>query len=259
MKNSEIKLAAVFLVVLSLIWGYNWVVMKQVLRYADPFDFAALRTLFGALALLVGGGAGKTAVLTYTMPFWLLPMAWVALGERVRGLQWVAIGIALIGLLFILEPWHAHGDLFSTALALLAGAAWAASAVIVKRLRARTAVDLMSLTAWQMLCGALALCALALWLPSEPPRLTPYFIGALIYNALPATGLAWLMWVFILDRMPAGLAGLSALAIPAVSVLSSWVELGERPSAAESLGMLCIAVALGLVRVVALRGRPLTR
>ncbi len=295
MNKKRIPLAALGLfVLLSLIWGYNWVVMKKVMAYADPFDFSALRTLFGALALfavlawrrkplkpvalgqtlllgllqttaftaliqwaLVSGGAGKTAVLVYAMPFWLLPMAWVFLGERVRGLQWLAVALALVGLLFILDPWKAQGDLFSTALALLASVSWAASAVLVKRIRARFDVDLLSLTAWQMLLGAVVLCGVAWLLPSEPPQLTTYFVVALVYNALFATGLAWLIWLVILDRLPAGLAGLSSLAVPAVGVLSGWLELGERPSAPESAGMLCIAVALLLISAIALRGREL--
>ena len=37
--------AVLALIVLSLIWGYNWVVMKEALWYAGPFEFAALRTL----------------------------------------------------------------------------------------------------------------------------------------------------------------------------------------------------------------------
>ena len=39
------------LALLSLIWGYNWVVMKEVLHYTDPFDFTAVRTLLGAASL----------------------------------------------------------------------------------------------------------------------------------------------------------------------------------------------------------------
>jgi len=120
------RLALFALALLALIWGYNWVVMKQVIQYVDPFDFSAIRTLLGAASLflvllvlrrplavaaarqvallgvlqtaaftaliqwaLVAGGAGKTAVLVYTMPFWMIPMAWWWLGERVRGLQWL--------------------------------------------------------------------------------------------------------------------------------------------------------------------------
>ena len=149
-------LAILALVVLSLIWGYNWVVMKQVIQYVDPFDFSAIRTLLGAMVLflvliltrrsmkivalrqvvvlgllqtgaftvliqwaLVAGGAGKTAVLVYTMPFWTIPIAWWVLGERIRGLQWLTIGIAACGLVLILEPWSMRGSPLSNVLALL--------------------------------------------------------------------------------------------------------------------------------------------
>lgn len=291
-RDRRLLFAAAVLLLLSVIWGYNWVVMKKVMRDVDPFDFSALRTFLGALSLfvvlalrrrplrpvalggtlwlgllqtaaftgliqwaLVSGGAGKTAVLVYTMPFWLLMLARTFLGERMRGSQWVAVGLAFVGLVLIVEPWTLRGDLQSTLLAVLAGLVWAASAVWAKRLRGNVQVDLLSLTAWQMLLGSLVLCVIAWLLPSEPPRITPYFIGALVYNALFATGLAWLMWLFILDRLPAGLAGLSSLVIPAVGVLSGWIELGERPSTMESWGMVCIAAALVAISAVAMRGR----
>lgn len=129
--SGKSRLAFVALTLLALIWGYNWVVMKQVIQYVDPFDFSAIRTVLGAATLflvllilrrpmkitalrqvallgvlqtaaftaliqwaLVAGGAGKTAVLVYTMPFWVLPMAWWLLGERIKGSQWFEIGRA---------------------------------------------------------------------------------------------------------------------------------------------------------------------
>ncbi|ENO85352.1 DMT family transporter [Thauera linaloolentis] len=278
------RLAILALVVLSGIWGYNWVVMKQVIQYIGPFDFSAIRTLLGAATLflvlvvlrrpmkvgalpqvmllgllqtgaftaliqwaLVAGGAGKTAVLVYTMPFWTIPIAWWALGERVRGIQWLAIAIAACGLVLILEPWNMGGSAFSNALALLGGLTWGASAVLAKRMRRDHDFDLLALTAWQMLFGALALCLVASLLPSRPVDPTPYFFGALAFNAVLATGLAWLLWLYILQHLSAGMAGLSALGIPMIGVLAGWIELGERPSAAEFAGMLLIGGALALV------------
>ena len=47
------RLALSALALLSLIWGYNWVVMKQVIQYVDPFDFSAIRTVLGAATLFV--------------------------------------------------------------------------------------------------------------------------------------------------------------------------------------------------------------
>jgi drug/metabolite transporter (DMT)-like permease len=276
-------LAILALILLSLIWGYNWVVMKQVIQYVDPFDFSAIRTLLGAATLflvlalmrrpmkvvalrqvallgllqtgaftaliqwaLVSGGAGKTAVLVYTMPFWTIPMAWWVLGERVRGLQWLSIAIAAGGLVLILEPWNMQGSAFSNALAVLAGLTWAASAVLAKRMRRDHEFDVLALTAWQMLFGALAVSAFAVLHPSRAIDPTPYFYGALAFNAVLATGLAWVLWLYILQHVSAGMAGLSALGIPLISVLSGWIELGERPSSAEFAGMLLIGGALGL-------------
>ena len=51
--DTAIRRAFAALAVLSLIWGYNWVVMKQVMQYVDPFDFTAIRTLLGAATLFV--------------------------------------------------------------------------------------------------------------------------------------------------------------------------------------------------------------
>ena len=120
--------AYVALAVLTLIWGSNWVVMKLALDHAHPVVFNVERTwiavivLFGALVAqgkslrpvgiwaiivtgflqttvnfgsttmaLAGGGAGRTSVLVFTMPFWTLLIAWPVLHERVRGVQWLAI------------------------------------------------------------------------------------------------------------------------------------------------------------------------
>ncbi len=278
------RLALFALGLLSLIWGYNWVVMKQVIQYVDPFDFSAIRAALGAATLflvlvllrrpmrvgavrqvvllgllqtaaftaliqwaLVAGGAGKTAVLVYTMPFWVIPMAWWALGERVRGLQWASIAIAGGGLVLVLQPWAMGGSGFSNLLAVVAGITWAASAVLAKRMRQNHAFDLLALTAWQMLFGALALCVVALLHPSRPIDPTPYFFGALVFNAVFATGLAWLLWLYVLQRLSAGMAGLSALGIPLVGALAGWIELGELPNTVELAGMALIVGALAMM------------
>ncbi|MEO6927996.1 MAG: DMT family transporter [Casimicrobiaceae bacterium] len=272
------------LVILSLIWGYNWVVMKLAGNYAGPFDFAALRTVFGALSLfaallwrrqslrvvapgwtlllgvlqtagftglsqwaLVSGAAGKTAVLSYTMPFWILLLAWPLLGERLHRWQWLAVTIAFAGLILIIEPWKSHATFASEMLAVASGLSWGASAIVVKKMRARFQVDLLALTAWQMLFGAFALVIVALLVPSPPIILSGYLIGAVIYTAFVGTGLAWLLWLYVLDKLPAGIAGMGSLAVPAVGVLAAWIQIGERPDAAEFCGMMAIAAGLALL------------
>ena len=219
-------LGAAALILLALIWGYNWVVMKIGLGYAQPFAFAALRTFLGALSLflllillrrslrpqavgytivigllqttgfvgllmwaLQNGGAGKTSVLTYTMPFWLLLLARAFLAERLRGTQWLAVGLALAGLVLVLSPWRLQG-VFSSLLAVAAGISWAASAIVVKKLQKRRHVDLLSLTTWQMLFGSLPLILIALLTARGGPEWSTPFIWALAYNVVLGNALA---------------------------------------------------------------------
>ena len=192
-------------VLLALIWGLAWPIMKMSLDYAEPFSFAALRAVLSAVVLLGAvavsrrslkppplgwtallglfqtagfaglglwaletGGAGKTSVLAYTMPFWLLMMAWLFLGEKVRGLQWLAVGLAFVGLMFILSPWALQG-VASSLLAIATGFAWAAGAVVAKIIHKRHRVDVLSLTAWQMLLGAVPLVVVAFATGYETP------------------------------------------------------------------------------------------
>jgi len=278
-------LGALALALLALIWGYNWVVMKIGLEYAEPFAFSALRTFLGALSLfalllvlrrplrppplgwtvaigllqttgfvgllmwaLESGGAGKTSVLTYTMPFWLLLLAWAFLGERLRGVQWLAVALALVGLVLVLQPWNLHGA-FSSALAVAAGFCLAASAIVVKKLQQRHEVDVLSLTTWQMLLGSLPLVFIAALTRQSGPEWTTAFVWALVYNVILANALAWFLWLFALRHLSAGAAGIATLATPVIGVTAAWIQLGERPTAGETAGMACIIGALVIVTV----------
>lgn len=278
--------ALIALGVLTLVWSYNWIVMKQVLAWAGPFHFAALRAVLATLVLfavvalrgeslaptpwretaliglaqttgfqslvqwaLVDGGAGKTALLAYTMPFWVLLLARVLLGERPTRWQWGCVAVAALGLALILEPWHGLGGGHSPALALVSGASWALSVVLTKRLFARHAVSPLRLTTWQMLYGALGLVAVAALVPEKPIVWNAFFAAGLAYNAVLASGLAWVMWALVVQRLPTTVAGLTSLVVPLSSVLLAWAVLGERPGTAEASGIALIAAALlGITR-----------
>ncbi len=284
------RLALLALFVLVLIWGYNWVVMKIAVRYAAPFDYAALRVLLGGLSLalvlawrrqpiwpkrpvgafvvglfqmtgfyglstwaLVSGGAGKTAVLNYAMPFWVLILAWLVLGERVRGPQWIAVAAAVTGLVFILTPFSFAEGLFSKGLALFSSVSWACGIVVTKRLQQRNQLALLPFTTWQMLFGSMPLLLAAAVVPSPPITWSGPFIAALLYSVIPGNAIAWLLWSYALSRLPAGVAGLGTLAAPVIGVLAARVQLGEVPTALEAVGMSLIVGALVLNTVHALQ------
>jgi len=276
-------LAVLALIVLALIWSYNWIVTKSVLRYVGALDFTALRNMLGGLLLLallpltgrslkpppwrvtipagllqvvgmsglsqlalVAGGAGKTAVLVYTMPFWVILFAALFLNEKPRAPQYAAALVAAAGLLLVLQPWDWHGTWLSSLLALASGASWAGGSVVVKRAFRHRSVDLLRLVAWQMAVGGAVLSALAVATHDQPIVWSSYMILALVYNVVLATALGWGLWLFVLRVLPAGVAGLSALATPVMSVLLAWWLLGERPGGAEGGGIALILLALVL-------------
>ncbi len=281
------------LLLLAVLWGYNWVVMKYALQYAGAFQFGALRTFLGAVCLmllllvmrkplrpqevptlivlgllqtcgftgliiwaLVEGGAGKTAVLCYTMPFWVMLLAWPLLGEKIRGAQWLAVLFSIMGLLFILDPLHLGADLFSMILAILGGVFWALAVIVAKKLHQRKPdLDLLSLTAWQMLFGSLPLVAVAFLIPAEPIQWTATFIAAVIFNAVFCNALAWLLWLYALQRMTAGVASMTSMLAPVIGVLAAWWQLGEEPGIYEGIGMVLIALALVVISIISIRKR----
>ena len=282
---------AVFAAIAVLIlWSYSWIVMKQALKYAGPFDFVALRyligaaVLFGALALsgrslrpppllptvligvlqtalfqglaqwaLVSGGAGKVALLAYTMPFWSVLLAWPLLAETPSPRQWVGLALAASGLVCIIEPWQGLGSGLSTVLALLAGFAWAGGTVLSKRLFTRHEVSPLALTAWQMLAGALALGSVALIVPQRPVVWNLRFIAALAYAAILASSVAWGLWLLVIKRLPTAVATVSSLGVPILSVLLAWAILHEQPTVWEGVGIALIL--LGLVAVTGIGTR----
>lgn len=280
----------VALVAMVLIWGYSWVQMKVALRYAHPFEFAAWRVGIGCavlfaivklrrptlrlrsyrMAALLGflqvalfvslthlalmyAGPGKTSVLTFTMPFWMIVFAHFILGEKMRGAQWVAVALAFAGLVLIVAPWQLT-SIVGSLLAIAAGAVWAITAVISKKWPI-AAEDPLLFTAWQLLFGFLALATLAAVVPHGPIQWTGEFVFALLFSSLLATALGWWLWTYVLATMPAGIAGLNSLGIPVIAVIGSAIQLGERPPSLELAGMLAIGVALALLGWLGLRRR----
>jgi drug/metabolite transporter (DMT)-like permease len=282
--------AILALILMSFIWGYNWVLVKEAMRYASPFEFSAIRTigggaiLLGVLAwqgrslrprnipmtLLVGilcttfsvgfatwalveGGAGKMAILVYAMPFWLILMAWPLLAERPRGGQWLAMALAMAGLTLLVEPWSYRGDFFPSLLAVLSGISWAASAVVTKRMDRNGDLDVLSLSGWQGLFGGLFLVAIGLIMPSEPIRWTSWFTGVMVYNVVLTSAVAVLMWFYVLKVLPAGVAGLGSLATPVIGLTFAHAVLGERLSFWEGCGGVLILSALAILAFQGIR------
>ena len=193
------------------------------------------------------GGAGRAAVLVFTMPFWTILLAWPVLGERVRGIQWLAVALALTGLTLVVEPWQWHGELKPKAWAVLSGFGWACGTIAMKYFQRARDFDLLNFIAWQMLLGVLPLCLLPLALPLTQTSWSATYVGLLLWTGALASGLGFVLWVGVLRFLTAGTAALNMLAIPVIALLSSMAIFGERLSTSEWIGIGCIGAGLAVI------------
>lgn len=128
------------ILVVTILWGYAWVLMKLALNYMNPFTFSAFRFGVGgvtmiAIVMLAKTGlppkkhwkhfiiigilqtsivfllvmyglrfvdAGKSSVLLYSMPMWSSFLAARFLGEKLTRSKLLGLVIGMIGLLTIL-------------------------------------------------------------------------------------------------------------------------------------------------------------
>ena len=278
------RAAYVALALLTLVWGFNWIVMKAALMHAHPLVFNVHRTSiavavlfvalaarggrmwphrwravivtaffqtainFGATTLAVaGGGAGRTSVLVFTMPFWTLLIAWPVLHERIRTAQAVAIAFAFAGLVLVVAPWSWHGDLTPKLWAVLSGFGWAAGTIAMKYYQRDPDFDMLSFITWQMALGVLPLTLLPWMFDVPATQWSLAQAGLLFIVGVIATAGGFLAWMEILRWLPAGTASLNMFAVPVIALLSSMAVYGERLSDNEWIGIGLIGVGLGLI------------
>ena len=277
---------------LWLAWGYNFLVIKITLPYVGPFQFALLRTWLSFVALaiwlayvgrlrwpkenggllamlgllqtggftgftylaLVSGGTGKTALLAFTNPLWATLVAWYVLAERPRRSQLIAVGMAVVGILLVVQWWTGTSSLQSNLFALGAGISLGSSSIVIKKLQQRGETDLIHITAWQMLFGSLPLLLAVILVSERPLIVNSIFAFGLAYNVV-TTAVGWPLWAYILKKMPAGVANMNTLVIPIVGLYTGWWHLGERWSDADLLGIALVLMSLMMVWVAPLATR----
>ena len=255
-------------VVLS--WGLTWTATKILVAEVTPLWTSALRSAVGTAVLLVLLAAtrqlivprrgdvpvvlvvalfhmvgfsplvaagltvapvGRSIVLGYTMPLWVLPGAWLFLGEAITARKLAGVALALGGLGVLFNPaaidWRNGSLLGGQALILAAAACWAVSIVYVRG--HRWLATPFQLVFWQALVATVLLTAAA-WAVDGPlvVEWTPRLLGALGFAGRVGTGLALWASAVVSRGRPAVTTSLGVLATPLVGIGSATLLLGER-------------------------------
>lgn len=272
--------------ILTLVWGTTWPLFPVAVREVSVWTFRSLSTLGAGVVLLALARmrgeslrvprehwrtliaaaltylviwnvastyaavlipSGQAAILGFTMPFWGALIAWAFLGQRPGGRVLLALAIGGLGVaLLIVNGIDAYAKApLGFALGLLAAIGWAAGTVILKR--RPIAASPLVLTGWQLLVAAVPLLIAAVafgggewFMPSGTS------IAVIAYITLVPMALGNVAWFAIVGLLPANIAGLSAVMVPVVAMISGAIIHGEPLGPVQWASMLCCAVGVGL-------------
>lgn len=277
------------LVLVVIIWGVNWPVMRVAMEHVTPVWFAVCRvglgavTLFAVLAatgrlvlpargdlplvlsigLLQMGcmiplsnfgvshvAAGRAAVLVYTFPMWVAPLAVLWLGEKLTPLRLAGLALGLAGVAVLFNPghfdWTDEAALLGNGALILAAVLWAFAAVHIRSHPFRRSP--LQLAPWQMVAALCLLVPMAFATEGSPQIPLTADVGLMVaFNGIIATAFAFWGSVTVTRALPAITSSLAMIGVPIVGVAASALALGEALSLDLLAAMALVLAGLALI------------
>ncbi len=277
----------VSLLVLTLMWGVNWPMMKLSLSELTPMYFRAITMSGGALWLFIYYrlrgmrtwpeglewrsivtlglpnmlgwhtvsilgvkelASGRAAILGFTMPIWTVLISVLFLGERLTGrVAFAAVAVAMAIALLISQEFTA---LAGSPL----GIAWMEIAAVLWAVgtlmmrRAKLTLPVEILTVWMMILSSALLWVIA-WVSEPFPQWQ--FSGpmwwSLAFGVIINYGFAQIIWVGLARNLPPATSAMSIMAVPVVGTLSATLIVGEWPLWQDYVAMMCVMAAIAAV------------
>ncbi len=278
--------ARVLVVLIGLMWGFNWVAARIILEELGPWSLRGIGIGLGTVTLfaaaLIGrrsiavprgermkiliaglfnvaifnvcsayaqvfGTTSRAIVIAYSMPIWSALLARWLLKEQFNAVKLAALALCAAGLTILIWPAAQVGLPLGALFALGCAWTWAAGSIYMKWSDIRA--PMLAIAAWQLLFGALILVAGMLVFEGVPDLLSlPTRTQAWIgYNGVLGMGLTYFLWFVVVVRLPAMTASLGSLLVPVVGVIGSAWLAGERPSTLDIIGFALIFAAAASV------------
>jgi len=289
MKNINFRILGLFIFII-LSWGIAWPINKIGLAYMSPVWYTAIRLVVGTttmMAIVIAIGkfslpkikdlplifiigllqislyillanvglaylpAGRSSLLAYTTPLWIMPAAIFFFNEKAGKLRWAGFALGLGGLTILMSPWDLNWSdkevLFGAAMLLLASLCWAISMLCARYMQwSKSPLELIP---WQLLIGTLPILFYA-WM-KEPLTTLDWNIPlvlSLAYTGILVTGISYWIGLVVNRELPTIVVSLGFLLVPVVSLIVSFIYLDETitlPTIAAMtliiLGVYCVA------------------
>ncbi len=172
--------------------------------------------------------AGRVAVLSNVVTYWLIPLSVLVLGEKVSAQRWVASGVGMLGAAVLIGPWAVDwtqaGAVLGHGMLVLAGLLWTVAIIASRKWPPRT--PMLELLPWCFGIGALVLAPLALIMEPEG-GIGLHAWPHMLYIGLIAAPIGTWCVIEVGRRLPGAVASVGFLMVPAFGVLVSTLWLGE--------------------------------
>jgi drug/metabolite transporter (DMT)-like permease len=180
--------------------------------------FAAFSSIFWAIGLS-NVSAGDSAVLSYTMPLFSIPIAYFVIREKATSLE---VAGALVGFsgVVVYSVTLAHGSETLGAVFTIIGAVfWGGYSVYYRKLRAKKSVPILTT---QFLVGSIPCLVGTAFYPEA--KFTPNLIGDLLYIIIFTGLVQFYLWNGLLRRGRVGRITTLAFAVPATTIFIDYVR-----------------------------------
>lgn len=256
-------------------WGSNYYVTHEFLPAGNPLYGALLRALPAGLLLLAVRpklptgdwwwrafilgtlNVGAFFVLIYvaaqllptsvaatvmaTSPVVMMLFAWAVLKAPPKARQLVGAGLGIVGVGLLLFTGAVAVDLRGVLASVAAMGMSSLGYILTKKWG--DGVDTLSLTAWQLIAGALVLLPVAV-VAESPPVLDMDAVIGFAYVTVVATAVAFAAWFAGLKHLDAGSVGLVGLLNPVTGVLLGTAIAAEALSVRQLFGLALVLAGI---------------
>ena len=188
--------------------------------------------------------AGRSTILAYTHPLFAFLIALAIGHDRLSPRRIFGLTCGMGAVAALLErDFSTFGDLQYGVLAMLAAAACFATGANLQKRAWRTPSTVLA--GWQLLLGGLPLLILALLFDTNPfVNFTILGIGAVAYTVFIGNMIGFVLWLKLLELIPAPIATLCLLPVPMIGITSGVIILGESFGWREAAALVLITMAL---------------